>query len=242
MGSGCAEFKFEAAQYRPSCRHMSTRVHCTCRKATGHAAVALVLPPGTSLAESVPTECWPGERIGRRLNAHVRLSRTNSQSGVRMDSRSGFETRAPAAGEREGGQNVSNDVRGEIPPKARILVVDDSPDALTILRLFLLAQGFEVITAGGVAEALERVQEQLPDLIISDYVMPDRTGLDLCQSVRSNRQTRHIPIVLHTGTDLPATQTPLYDAVCAKPASLAQLARTVRSLLARSQAARAARH
>ena len=127
-------------------------------------------------------------------------------------------------------------------PKARILAVDDSPDALTILRLFLTPEGFEVITAGGVAEALQRVQEQLPDLIITDYAMPDRTGLDLCRHLRSHGRTRHIPIVLHTGTDLPPTETPLYNALCAKPANLAQLARRVHSLLAASEGERPSQH
>jgi two-component system, OmpR family, phosphate regulon response regulator PhoB len=159
-----------------------------------------------------------------------------------MESRSAIEMGAPATGEREHRPSVSNATGEGMPPKARILAVDDSPDALTILRLFLSAQGFEVITAGGVAEALVRLQERLPDLIISDYAMPDRTGLDLCRSVRSHRKTHHIPIVLHTGTDLPPTRTPLYDALCPKPGSLAQLARTVRSLLAGSQAARASQH
>jgi two-component system phosphate regulon response regulator PhoB len=159
-----------------------------------------------------------------------------------MESRFTSEMRASETGEPERTPNVSNSVCREMRAKARILAVDDSPDALTILRLFLSAQGFEVTTASGVAEALIRVQERLPDLIISDYAMPDRTGLDLCRSLRSHRQTRHIPIVLHTGTDLPPNQTPLYDALCAKPASLAQLARTVRSLLAGSRAARASQH
>jgi CheY-like chemotaxis protein len=149
-----------------------------------------------------------------------------------MDSRSAFQMRASAIRESEGRADGSSTVRAAGRPKARILAVDDSRDALTILRLFLSAEGFEVITACDVAEALLSVHEQLPDLIITDYAMPDRTGLDLCRHLRSHRQTRHIPIVLHTGTDLPPTETPLYDALFAKPASLAQLARRVRSLLA----------
>jgi two-component system phosphate regulon response regulator PhoB len=158
-----------------------------------------------------------------------------------MESRSAFQIRASVTRESERRVNGSDEVHSTA-PKARILAVDDSPDALTILRLFLSAEGFDVVTAGGVAEALLHVQEQLPDLIITDYAMPDRSGLDLCQHLRSHRQTRHIPIVLHTGTDLPPTDTPLYDAVCAKPANLAQLARRLRSLLAASQAVDSSQH
>jgi two-component system phosphate regulon response regulator PhoB len=119
--------------------------------------------------------------------------------------------------------------------KTRILVVDDSPHVRTILRLFLSAEGFEVITASGVTEALLCVREQRPDLIITDYAMPDRSGLDLCRHLRTHGHTRHIPIVLHTGTDLPHTETALYDAVYAKPASLVQLAQRVHELLAESK-------
>jgi CheY-like chemotaxis protein len=144
--------------------------------------------------------------------------------------------------ERERTADGPNAVRPTGSPRARILAVDDSPDALTILRLFLSAEGFEVTTAGGVAEAVERVEEHLPDLIITDYAMPDRTGLELCQHLRSHRPTRHIPIVLHTGIDLPLQKTPLYDAFCAKPANLAQLARRVRSLLAASTAVGPCQH
>lgn len=129
------------------------------------------------------------------------------------------------------GSGRSRAVRSVGQPTHRILAVDDSPDALTILRLFLSAQGYEVITAESVSEAQIRVHEHFPDLVITDYLMPEMTGLDLCQRLRSHHDTRHIPIVLHTGTDLPPGATPLYDALCTKPADLAVLARIIRSLL-----------
>jgi CheY-like chemotaxis protein len=159
-----------------------------------------------------------------------------------MENRSAFQIRASATAERERRAKGSNAVWPAGQPKARILAVDDSPDALTILRLFLSAEGFEVNAAGDVGEALLRIRERLPDLIITDYAMPEKTGLDLCRELRSQHQTRHIPIVLHTGTDLPPTETPLYDALCAKPANFDHLARTVRSLLAASEAVRLSQH
>jgi CheY-like chemotaxis protein len=76
----------------------------------------------------------------------------------------------------------------------------------------------------GRASAPWGMQEQRPDLIITDYAMPGRSGLDLCRQLRSHGHTRHIPIVLHTGTDLPHTET-----------ALVQLARRVRPLLAASK-------
>jgi len=159
-----------------------------------------------------------------------------------MENRSAFQKRATARREPERAESGSNAVQPAMPPNARILAVDDSPDALTILRLFLSAEGFEVITAGGVTEALLRVQEQLPDLIITDYAMPGGTGLDLCRHLRSHPKTHDIPIVLHTGADLPHTETAPYDALYAKPASLAQLVRRVRSLLAASRGVHPSQH
>jgi CheY-like chemotaxis protein len=151
-----------------------------------------------------------------------------------MESRSAFQKRASAKREPERRASGSNALGPPMRSMARILAVDDSPDALTILRLFLSAEGFEVVTAGDVTEALLRVQEQLPDLIITDYEMPGKTGLDLCRLLRLQPKTHHIPIVLHTGTDLPLTETAPYDALYAKPANLAQLVHGVRSLLAAS--------
>ena len=159
-----------------------------------------------------------------------------------MENRPTFQMSAPGAREPERGTKGHNAVHEAERSKARILTVDDSPDALTLLRLFFSAEGFEVITAGGMAEALLCMREQLPDLIITDYAMPDRSGLDLCRHLRSHRETRHIPIVLHTATDLPPTETPPYDALCEKPAGLAPLARRVRSLLAASQGRHPSQH
>jgi CheY-like chemotaxis protein len=159
-----------------------------------------------------------------------------------MESRSAFQKRASARREPERQASGPNAIRPPMRPGARILAVDDSPDALTILRLFLSAEGFEVITAGGVTEALLRMQEHLPDLIITDYAMPGKTGLDLCRHLRSHPQTHHIPIVLHTGADLPPTETAPYDALYAKPASLAHLVSRVRSLLAASEGVHPSQH
>jgi CheY-like chemotaxis protein len=158
-----------------------------------------------------------------------------------MENRSAFQLRVSARRKSERGEDGSDALR---PPRctARILLVDDSPDALTLLRLFLAAEGFEVITAGGVAEALQHLQQTLPDLIITDYVMPDLTGLDLCRHLRSRPETHRIPIVLHTGADLQLTETALCDALFAKPASFAQLGRRVRSLLGATEGARHSQH
>lgn len=114
---------------------------------------------------------------------------------------------------------------------ARILCVDDDPDGLRALELFLRNEGFEVITARNGPEALLRVQERRPDLIITDYTMPGMTGLDLCKRLRASRVMRLIPIILYTGVSLPADSR-LYDDIVAKPADFRAFAIQIRVLLA----------
>lgn len=125
-------------------------------------------------------------------------------------------------------------IGGRIHPaaaSARILCVDDDPDGLKALELFLMNEGFEVIVARNGAEALLRVQEQWPDLIITDYTMPGMTGLDLCKRLRANRVMRLIPIILYTGVSLPADPR-LYDRLVTKPADPCGFATQIRVLLA----------
>ena len=93
-----------------------------------------------------------------------------------------------------------------------------------------MSEGFEVITARTGTEALLRVQEQWPDLIITDYRMPGMTGLDLCKRLRASRAMRFIPIILYTGVSLPGDRR-LYDRLVTKPADLYALAIQMRELL-----------
>jgi CheY-like chemotaxis protein len=131
------------------------------------------------------------------------------------------------------GEKHSPIIRQGISKKhAPILIVDDDPDACTILRLFLTAEGFEVITAQSVPAALSSMQDHLPSLIITDYNMPEATGLDLCRDVRSHPRTWGIPIILHTAKDLSHTDESLYDQVFEKPTDLHRLSYAVRQMLA----------
>lgn len=78
---------------------------------------------------------------------------------------------------------------------ARILVVDDEPRYLKLLRYNLESKGYDVITAGGGEEALSRVAQERPDLIILDLRLPDLDGYEVCRRVR---EFSLIPIVMLT--------------------------------------------
>ena len=79
----------------------------------------------------------------------------------------------------------------------RILIVEDNPE----LRNFLLQSlqnSYRVTLAENGKEALDLIDQQQPDLIISDIMMPVMRGDELCQTLKSNMATSHIPIILLT--------------------------------------------
>src|SRR5579884_4248182 len=77
--------------------------------------------------------------------------------------------------------------------KPVILVVDDEPQILRVMRSTLPGRGFDVITASGGSQALEEIRKGPPDLIILDLAMPEMTGLEVCRTVR---EFSSIPIIV----------------------------------------------
>ena len=84
-----------------------------------------------------------------------------------------------------------------LPKKERILVVDDSPVTLEVIQRNLAAEGYQVFTAPGVAEAIEILGATQPDLVITDFKMPKVSGLDLVRHIREN--FKNIDVVMITG-------------------------------------------
>lgn len=77
----------------------------------------------------------------------------------------------------------------------KILVVDDSQDILTSLTDLLEESGYYVLTAGNSQSALRIMQENIPDLILCDIVMPELTGYDLLSEIKKNTMTMNIPFI-----------------------------------------------
>ena len=88
--------------------------------------------------------------------------------------------------------------RGEM-PLATILVADDSEQSRELLRHLLVSEGYRVIDVADGLRALAAIREQPVDLIILDVLMPGKSGLEVCQAVKSQAETRLIPVVLITG-------------------------------------------
>jgi len=80
-----------------------------------------------------------------------------------------------------------------------LLLVDDDPEILTLLQAKLAKEPFELLTAVEGESALNIVRTQKPDLVVLDVNLPGLSGLEVCRSIRSDKDTRDIPIIILSG-------------------------------------------
>lgn len=83
----------------------------------------------------------------------------------------------------------------------RILIVDDDPDIVDYLGLFLEDHGYDVASANRSSSALTALDEVDPDAVILDVVLPGRSGLDLLVTIRQHDRWSSVPVVVLTGND-----------------------------------------
>ena len=119
-----------------------------------------------------------------------------------------------------------------------ILVVEDEAPLLTLLRYNLEKQGFRVDEAADGQEALMRVAEAPPDLVLLDWMLPALSGLEVCRQLRRRPDTRELPIIMVTARTedqdaVRALDTGADDYI-AKPFAMDALLARIRALLRRS--------
>jgi CheY-like chemotaxis protein len=115
----------------------------------------------------------------------------------------------------------------------KILIVDDNEASITLL-LGILGDSYELSAALNGEDALEALDEELPDLILLDVVMDGINGIDLCREIKNNPTTKHIPIALLTATNKALSQTAKSvgaDALIGKPFKVNYLLDRVKELL-----------
>ncbi|HEU4319551.1 MAG TPA: response regulator [Acidimicrobiia bacterium] len=124
----------------------------------------------------------------------------------------------------------------------RVLVADDDPDILTVVKINLELDGFEVETAVDGEDALQKASSNPPNVIILDIMMPRMDGLTALHRLRSQATTAAVPIILLTARGLPEDRVRGLelgaDDYITKPFDITELAARVRAVLRRTQAAR----
>lgn len=116
-----------------------------------------------------------------------------------------------------------------------ILIVEDSPSELALMSHYLKESGYNVITATGAKEALDIVQLNNPDVIVTDVVMPGMSGFELCRFLRRNPGTQKVPIVICSSKNQEIDRLWAMrqgaDAYITKPYTREQLLRAIKSVV-----------
>ncbi|MGC8906558.1 MAG: response regulator [Desulfomonilaceae bacterium] len=124
-------------------------------------------------------------------------------------------------------------------PKEKILVVDDEADILDLVGYNLTREGYRIKTASTGEEALRKIKEDPPDLILLDLMLPGMDGFDVCKELKSDPRTAAIPIVMLTAKTGEADQVAGLelgsDDYVVKPFSPSILLARVRAVLRRTR-------
>jgi len=114
-----------------------------------------------------------------------------------------------------------------------VLVVDDEFGTVEVLVAALEDAGYRVLTAANGRRALERLEENKPDLVVSDFMMPLMDGAALVEAIRSNPQFRDIPVIMMSAAPETALRKQVdgYEAFLRKPFRVPALLELIASLL-----------
>jgi DNA-binding response OmpR family regulator len=87
--------------------------------------------------------------------------------------------------------------------KRKILFIDDSPVDRTLIDKLLTKYDFYVLLAEDGIKGLSMAQEEKPDLILLDILLPHISGIELCKKLKKNPVTQHIPVIFYTSINTP---------------------------------------
>src|SRR5271156_2460934 len=125
-------------------------------------------------------------------------------------------------------------------PKPLVLIVEDEAALMTMLRYNLEKQGFRVEEAGDGEEALTRISEVKPDMVLLDWMLPHLSGIEVCRQIRRRPATRELPVIMITARsedqDAVRGLNTGADDYINKPVNMEALLARMRALLRRSNA------
>ncbi|MGA8383243.1 MAG: response regulator, partial [Stellaceae bacterium] len=121
--------------------------------------------------------------------------------------------------------------------KPLVLIVEDEAPLVTLLRYNLEKEGFEVGEASDGEEALTRIAERKPDIVLLDWMLPLVSGIEVCRQIRRSPQTRTLPVIMLTARGEEADRVRGLDSgaddYIAKPFSLRELTARLRAVIRR---------
>ncbi len=82
--------------------------------------------------------------------------------------------------------------------KKKILIVEDEESLLKLESILLTSKGYDVLGVPNGQAALDAIEEEHPDLVLLDIMLPEIDGFEVCRRIKSNQQTRHIPVIMLT--------------------------------------------
>lgn len=117
----------------------------------------------------------------------------------------------------------------------KVMVVDDDPDVLLVLKRVLGRKGYNVVGACSGKECLERVKDDRPDIIFLDVMMPGMDGWEVCREIKDNPSTSSIPVsmltVMNDAEDITKSLSAGADQHLGKPINFKEVLNSVEDLL-----------
>jgi len=121
--------------------------------------------------------------------------------------------------------------------KQRILIVEDEESLLKLESILLTSKGYQVQGVANGKEALEAIKTTPPDLVLLDIMLPEIDGFEVCQRIKENEATKHIPVIMLTAKksreDMSRGEKVGADWYITKPFKSAMVIETIQRFLAR---------
>ena len=132
-------------------------------------------------------------------------------------------------------------MKGGAPEQPTVLIVDDEPSIRRLYRSALKTLPVRLLDASNGLDAMNLIEQEKPDLVVTDYAMPDWDGLEVCHQIRKRPELQHIKIILITGQATPpflleAVNHGIVNAALAKPVNINELQQLTKRLLALDRA------